>query len=355
MTLFPSNRQMLLLNVRFGDVEQLCETVSTWDLDFRPLSGKDRLGNVALIQQFSLDGIEHAYARINAVIHQSGAPPPGMLTFTILGANLDQLWWRGQHVDAGNVLVFPRNSELSSLSGKDFETNVISVSDDLLAAICDCHELPLPTTSILGEVFRPSPPVLARLRQQIHDLRTGNKPASQSDYFPVIEQLVVEWNLVTGRAVSGNTRGLRNRDRAMRVCLDIISGSDLAEINPAALCNMAGVSTRTLEYAFKERFNISPAAFLKSLRMVAVRKELIGNQPRAQSVGDLAAFFGFWHSGQFARDYRKLFGETPSQTLGSYGPERAADRASAMRARTSSGSTASAPRTARSSARTPCS
>nr|WP_237707167.1 hypothetical protein [Pseudoalteromonas sp. BSi20652] len=29
----------------------------------------------------------------------------------------------------------------------------------------------------------------------------------------------------------------------------------------------------------------------------------------------MAANWGFWHAGQFAKDYTQLFGENPSQTV----------------------------------------
>jgi len=32
-------------------------------------------------------------------------------------------------------------------------------------------------------------------------------------------------------------------------------------------------------------------------------------------VADVANRHGFWHMGQFAKDYRKTFGELPSETL----------------------------------------
>jgi AraC-like DNA-binding protein len=33
------------------------------------------------------------------------------------------------------------------------------------------------------------------------------------------------------------------------------------------------------------------------------------------TVQDVAAHWGFWHLGQFAQDYKRLFGELPSTTL----------------------------------------
>ena len=33
------------------------------------------------------------------------------------------------------------------------------------------------------------------------------------------------------------------------------------------------------------------------------------------SVADAANEWGFWHMGQFAKDYRRMFGELPSETL----------------------------------------
>jgi AraC family ethanolamine operon transcriptional activator len=32
-------------------------------------------------------------------------------------------------------------------------------------------------------------------------------------------------------------------------------------------------------------------------------------------IGDVAARWGFWHFSQFSADYRRMFGELPSETL----------------------------------------
>ena len=53
------------------------------------------------------------------------------------------------------------------------------------------------------------------------------------------------------------------------------------------------------------------------MRLNGVRREL--RQGRA-AVQDVAARWGFWHMGQFSRDYKQQFGELPSVTLRRAGP-----------------------------------
>jgi AraC family ethanolamine operon transcriptional activator len=80
------------------------------------------------------------------------------------------------------------------------------------------------------------------------------------------------------------------------------------------LCRAAGVSWRTLDYAFREHFGVTPKAYLKASRLGAVRRELRRGEPHPM-IADVANRWGFWHMGQFAADYRRLFGELPSETL----------------------------------------
>jgi len=89
----------------------------------------------------------------------------------------------------------------------------------------------------------------------------------------------------------------------------------LAELSPAQLRAYSGVSERTLEYAFRDRFGLTPAALIKARRLATVRTVLGSADPERTGVSDVLGEHGFWHLGQFARDYRQAFGELPSDTL----------------------------------------
>jgi AraC family ethanolamine operon transcriptional activator len=85
-------------------------------------------------------------------------------------------------------------------------------------------------------------------------------------------------------------------------------------ITIADLCRATRLSRRTLHYAFKEHFGVTPKAYLTAIRLEGVRRELVP-QDTPVKVADVANHWGFWHMGHFAADYRRQFGELPSESL----------------------------------------
>ena len=81
------------------------------------------------------------------------------------------------------------------------------------------------------------------------------------------------------------------------------------------LCEVAGVSERTLQYAFKEVMGMTPVAYLTRLRLHRVRQALRAATHGSTTVTTAALKWGFWHFGDFSRAYKTCFGELPSETL----------------------------------------
>lgn len=79
------------------------------------------------------------------------------------------------------------------------------------------------------------------------------------------------------------------------------------------LVAVAGVPGRTLNEHFRAFTGHAPMAYLRRLRLAAVRRELMAGP--ATSVTDVALRFGFLHLGRFSGVYRQAFGEAPSATL----------------------------------------
>ena len=75
------------------------------------------------------------------------------------------------------------------------------------------------------------------------------------------------------------------------------------------------VGMRTLEYGFRQLYDSTPIGFVKSQRLCRTHDALQQAAGQRLPIQQIAQRAGFTHMGQFAQDYRRLFGETPSQTL----------------------------------------
>ena len=54
---------------------------------------------------------------------------------------------------------------------------------------------------------------------------------------------------------------------------------------------------------------------MKQRRLEAARGSLLAARREGGTVTEIAMQYGFFHLSQFAQDYRKSFGERPSETL----------------------------------------
>jgi AraC-like DNA-binding protein/TolB-like protein len=102
-------------------------------------------------------------------------------------------------------------------------------------------------------------------------------------------------------------RGVRRALEAMRANVE-------RDWSVADLASVAGASSRTLQRQFRTFLGKAPGAALRDIRFDCARRELLQGAPDAK-VMDVALRAGFPHCGRFSTEYRRRYGETPSQTL----------------------------------------
>ena len=115
-----------------------------------------------------------------------------------------------------------------------------------------------------------------------------------------------------------DTRRERTRQtysRITRVTQDWALAHVGESLHVTDLCKVAGVSQRTLQYAFQDVLGLSPMAYLTRLRLHRARQALRSARAPSTRVSAVALDWGFWHFGDFSRAYRECFGEPPSDTL----------------------------------------
>jgi transcriptional regulator GlxA family with amidase domain len=116
-----------------------------------------------------------------------------------------------------------------------------------------------------------------------------------------------------------HSAALRRRERSIAPrdvmrAIDYLEAHLDAPVTLADLVEASGVPGRTLFKHFRDSRGTSPMRYLRAARLKKAREALLRAQP-GERVSTIAMSWGFSHWGRFSVEYRKRFGESPSETL----------------------------------------
>ena len=157
----------------------------------------------------------------------------------------------------------------------------------------------------------------AELMRQINSLRHGTVPprALMDDFRTAILLRLMRAEGSRPARRRRRTDSGRIIDRCLEYAASVGRRPSITE-----LCLVAGVAERTLRDAFVSYFDTPPSVYFRDWALDRARERLASGEPIAGGVSDVALELGFGHFGRFARYYRGLFGENPSDTYRLYTP-----------------------------------
>lgn len=108
----------------------------------------------------------------------------------------------------------------------------------------------------------------------------------------------------------------RAEPATVRRAVEFIDAHAGEPIGLADIAAAASLSPRGLQHAFARHRDISPLGYLRQVRLEHARRDLLAADSAAgDTVGAVAARWGFTHASHFTMAYRQRFGETPRTTL----------------------------------------
>ena len=172
-----------------------------------------------------------------------------------------------------------------------------------------------------GRVLQPSPRDIARLRrlhaQACRLAETKSKILAHPEVARAIEQGLIQTlvTCLTAAKVQEHRTSRRHHARIMIRFEEVLAEHLSRPLHMPELCELIGVTDRTLRLCCAEFLGINPSQYVLLRRLRQVRIVLRDSDPDTANVAELARRLGFTKLGRFAEVYRAAFGETPATTL----------------------------------------
>ncbi|KHN93235.1 ethanolamine utilization protein EutR [Pectobacterium actinidiae] len=295
-------------------------TITAWQQLYDQVSPGHFRGE---LQELLLDGIQLCHEYTNLALRQSCMVWPGSFWFGVPSTQQSMGFIDAQPLDEYSIAVSPGGKEFELSTPDEFSILGVVISHDVLNQYVGALNDPEWLTQRLSQ---------GATLQMEHDKKTTlcsfiRQALWYSCHFPHVmktrnAEKVLKHNLLTTlisflenvQPTSEHAQAHHHR-KLISFVREYVLSQTSEPVTVLDLCRQLHVSRRTLQNAFHSVVGIGPNAWLKIIRLNAVRRELISPISPHRTVQDAAMQWGFWHLSQFARDYQKLFNEKPSLTL----------------------------------------
>jgi AraC-like DNA-binding protein len=249
---------------------------------------------------------------LNLAIQLRAKLAPSKTAVAIIESRLPGTRWFGQEVDA-RCLAFCRDELDLRLPGSSTALAITMDEKELQSQFPDS-----PDASDLIEAFKRTgvsrnPIAAVHLRAAIRAVCSRQAPP-QAITGTLVPLLATTLKTFDGYSV-GRTDFTKRRFAAVRTCESFMRENLDKSLTILDLSRLCGMRARSLINAFEAVTGYSPMDYLKKLRLSEVHRSLLRADASRTRIINVATDWGFWHMGHFARDYRAMFGESPSRTL----------------------------------------
>jgi AraC family transcriptional regulator, ethanolamine operon transcriptional activator len=269
---------------------------------------------------FCSDDFSIFIERSNQRLEQSGVVPEGTAAFTFLLNTDSPATLMRRTFGRDEMGMFPGGTRFSATSTPKTSYCVINVSEALLGSESFQAKSFAVSGSARQRYFNTA---LRSLVLAACETGSTANYTGELDPLALLQQAILSTLRLTlafpgdrhVEAPSARLRGLY--DRAV-VYIQHHLGSDLTI---SRLAKAMSVSERRLQQAFHVEAGVSPAQYIKAVRMNYVRRDIMSTDYLNEPIADIAARWGFWHPSRFGQDYRKMFGCPPSNDRPSEGTD----------------------------------
>jgi len=300
------------------DIDEHARSQPDWSLHYEQHSCGRFEGDLSHLQ---LPGMRLIHETLSCAVRQRGSIGEGNYGFAMTIQQPGEAIFNGQRLDNESIMI-GRSEELDLSTPATFSMIGIVVDANLLNLLWERMYQKRPSSWIEHQVAVQARPGIAATLRETHlgvleRIRaTAGILRDPMAILQVRDAILIEW--IEAIPANVDTSGLKNIEARKRVvqraCETMLVQPD-QPMSILQLCSLIGASPRKLEYCFQDILGTSPVKYLRTVRLNGVRRDLKRNTNIRAGVNDIATHWGFWHLGKFSSDYKRQFGEMPSDTL----------------------------------------
>lgn len=306
-------KKSIYLQQQFETFDHFADTIREFDLDFRQL---DRGSFFADLRQVETDSVLVTKASFNRKLEQRGGVPTGKWTFAILEPSSPKVVWYGQKISNQMLMVYAPGSEVDAVSPSGFNVLTLSIPITALEEWTFLNKIDgRCELRSLGRIIRIDRSNLRSIRRTANRLITAAESNDQLIHVVAKDVLSNILESLPTAVLNRPKASTSKKSRILKFLNEYIEAHLDEHITLLDLCSVAKASPRTVQRTFNSRFGVTPKEYIQAQRLNQVHRDLLEAKSRRGKVSDIANRWGFWHMGQFASDYRRFYGELPSETL----------------------------------------
>lgn len=299
------------------DMDQHALAQQGWALQYEQLSPGQFKGR---IRQVQLSEVTLLREDTSIALRQRGRLHENVYGFAMALQDSPDLFFNGQRVPA-HAIMCGKGDEVDLTTPAQFTLIALVVERSLLNPLWERmynkplahwleNQLVLVTSAAKANTLRD---LQLTVLDQASALSLRNPDAQALRQLR--DDILMEWiEALPSQVDTSELPSLQRRKRLVDKACELMLSHNDEPLSILDVCSRLGTSRRKLNYAFQDVLGTSPVKYLRSLRLNGVHRNLRQAGP-GTTVQDVAAHWGFWHLSQFAQDYKRLFGELPSQTL----------------------------------------
>jgi AraC-like DNA-binding protein len=101
----------------------------------------------------------------------------------------------------------------------------------------------------------------------------------------------------------------------LRRAIQYMDANVATDIALADIAEAVRVTPRAVQYMFRRHLETTPMQYLRRIRLHYAHQDLVAGDRTQETVTDIAARWGFAHTGRFSVLYRQTYGHSPHTTL----------------------------------------